>query len=89
MFPEHCDLCSTCEYVRTCSHRSTPDEPISSCEEFVEYVSACPRNVPQTARERGSGSGAFAAGLCASCQLRWTCTFPKPEGGVWHCDEYC
>jgi NADH-quinone oxidoreductase subunit E len=28
-------------------------------------------------------------GLCLNCANRETCTFPKPEGGVWHCDEYC
>jgi hypothetical protein len=27
-------------------------------------------------------------GLCAHCDKRETCTLPKPEGGVWHCDEY-
>jgi (2Fe-2S) ferredoxin/predicted RNA-binding Zn-ribbon protein involved in translation (DUF1610 family) len=27
-------------------------------------------------------------GLCLNCAKREFCTFPKPEGGVWHCDEY-
>jgi hypothetical protein len=27
-------------------------------------------------------------GLCADCAARETCTFPRPEGGVWHCEEY-
>jgi hypothetical protein len=27
-------------------------------------------------------------GLCSNCDNRGTCVFPKPEGGVWHCEEY-
>jgi hypothetical protein len=28
------------------------------------------------------------AGLCPTCDFRSTCMYPKPEGGVWHCEEY-
>jgi hypothetical protein len=27
-------------------------------------------------------------GLCVNCDVRETCTFSKPEGGVWFCEEY-
>jgi hypothetical protein len=27
-------------------------------------------------------------GLCFNCKHTETCTFPKPAGGVWHCEEY-
>lgn len=26
--------------------------------------------------------------LCWNCQNHETCTYPKPEGGVWHCKDY-
>jgi hypothetical protein len=26
--------------------------------------------------------------LCRSCKKRETCILPKPEGGVWRCQEY-
>lgn len=26
--------------------------------------------------------------LCASCRNNEICTYPKPEGGVWHCKDY-
>jgi hypothetical protein len=26
-------------------------------------------------------------GLCVQCARRDSCTYPKPAGGVWHCDE--
>jgi NADH-quinone oxidoreductase subunit E len=27
-------------------------------------------------------------GLCVNCENRHTCEFMKPDGGVWHCEEY-
>lgn len=27
-------------------------------------------------------------GLCVNCENRHTCEFVKPDGGVWHCEEY-
>jgi hypothetical protein len=26
--------------------------------------------------------------LCSNCEDRHVCIYPKPVGGVWHCDEY-
>jgi len=34
------------------------------------------------------GRRAGFIGLCSDCEGRQTCAFPKPEGGVWHCEEY-
>jgi len=28
-------------------------------------------------------------GLCSDCQNREQCAWRIPEGGVWHCEEYC
>jgi hypothetical protein len=27
-------------------------------------------------------------GLCINCEHRKDCCLPRPEGGVWHCEEY-
>jgi len=27
-------------------------------------------------------------GLCINCENRHTCEFTKPNGGIWHCEEY-
>ena len=27
-------------------------------------------------------------GLCKNCKKQKTCTLPKPEGGVWRCEDY-
>ena len=29
-----------------------------------------------------------AIGLCANCALDDTCVRPRPESGVWHCEDY-
>jgi hypothetical protein len=34
------------------------------------------------------GSRGEHKGLCMNCANRDTCLYPKPEGGVWHCEEY-
>ncbi len=27
-------------------------------------------------------------GLCGTCEKRATCTFPRAEEGIWHCEEF-
>lgn len=27
-------------------------------------------------------------GLCRTCAIRLECKYPRPESGVWHCEEY-
>ena len=36
---------------------------------------------------RGEDSEKYK-GLCKNCKKRKTCKLPKPEGGVWRCEEY-
>lgn len=102
-FTKYRGLCSTCKNASTCTYPREPDRPIFSCCEREGYeecegsvslalVSAgniFPRPPGSVAKsltmERESG---IDKGLCRNCANRETCTFPKPEGGVWHCDEY-
>jgi hypothetical protein len=53
----------------------------------VQFVGKGPENSPLnlTAKEREPGK---SRGLCSICEDREVCTFLKPEGGVWHCEEY-
>ncbi len=34
------------------------------------------------------GETARFKGLCMNCDHRFECMLPRPEGGVWHCEEY-
>jgi hypothetical protein len=42
----------------------------------------------RTGSERRTEDKEVFKGLCVNCANRHTCLFPKPEGGVWHCEEY-
>ncbi len=44
-----------------------------------------PRDVDCSTAKNDSPS---ARGLCSNCENSGSCNYPKPEGGVWHCEEY-
>lgn len=82
------DLCSTCGHAETCGNRSTPQRPIFFCELF-EVSAPPPAVTPAAAREPAPRHDAGEyKGLCVNCENRSTCALPKPEGGIWHCEEY-
>jgi len=45
------------------------------------------RETPEVA-PRLSAVKPLRRGLCVNCKHEATCTFARPEGGVWHCEEY-
>ena len=84
------DLCSTCNHAEACAGRSTPERPIFFCEEFDVFVSVPAPQPGQAAPTQPTKrqSTNEHTGLCMNCDNVGTCTLPKPEGGVWHCEEY-
>jgi len=46
------------------------------------------KNKPTTDKPEKNRDDGEIVDLCATCVKRDTCTLPKPEGGVWHCEEY-
>ena len=92
--PAYRDLCSTCRNAKECTFRREPNKPVFHCEEFeivplvsTKSVDKDPRREVALPIREGGDSGGYA-GLCSDCEDRETCTFPRPEGGVWHCEEY-
>jgi len=91
-------LCSTCDTASTCTFPRDPERPIMHCDELdshrvdtataEELLRAEPARREAVARAKQKELDKYQ-GLCVNCENRETCTFPKPEGGVWHCDEYC
>jgi hypothetical protein len=87
-------LCRTCVRAPECTFPRDPKRPVRSCDEFegadASRSERTPRMVAASvfpldgAPERG---GTELKGLCVQCARRHTCTYPKPAGGVWHCDE--
>ena len=92
------DLCINCSYYFDCGFRNLSAASIIFCEEFVLMTDPITRvgenekfHVPLFARGQPDASEADASemiGLCRNCLNRRTCVYPKPLGGVWHCEEY-
>jgi len=92
---EKLGLCATCKNAPTCAFPTDPQQARVECEEFesdgvaLQAAGGCRAPLPRPRRARAARPGAnHALGLCQNCQNRATCTFPRPEGGVWHCEEY-
>ncbi|MBN1788451.1 MAG: hypothetical protein JW806_08665 [Sedimentisphaerales bacterium] len=83
-------LCANCKHAATCTFPKDPDKPSFFCEEF-ELAEVLPRKVapaPVAKLHLPKEDESEFKGLCSDCENRKTCKFPKPEGGVWHCQEY-
>ena len=89
-------LCSTCNNSSSCYyHLRNGKRIVCFCELFDDYEPSAQigdfslldefiikPNTPRTNKVKLSG-------LCMNCENRNTCTYQKPESGVWHCEEYC
>jgi len=93
---ENFGLCSTCNNAAGCYYRARRG-PALFCELFDGYAPPAERITSERASPPTDSSSARRAaeeevfkysGLCVNCEHRRTCTHPKPEGGVWHCENY-
>lgn len=84
-------ICTSCKHMATCIYMKELPRPVLSCDLFEGYAvqksEPVLRNAGNGRLPRSSDTRKFT-GLCASCQKIETCIYPKPEGGVWHCEEY-
>lgn len=84
-------LCSTCAHEPVCMYRRDLSRRVFECDDFwaasgeplVRRGQRRALAVPQDV-QRG-----VSEGLCRDCQNREQCVWRIPEGGVWHCEEYC
>lgn len=95
LLPTHAGLCTNCDNRATCTYPALSGTPILQCEEYVlrapmAETAECGNPRPSR-RPRETAPPAVVdrtLGLCSNCAKAATCTFPKPEGGVWRCEEY-
>jgi len=87
-------LCRDCDRANTCTFPRNPSRPIWSCDEFESSDQGGPHRMTQPSAACASSEvlpGQIEApeirGLCRECDRRFTCEYPKPPEGVWHCDE--
>jgi hypothetical protein len=87
-------LCSTCDNYPGCTLPASRDKAAWHCEEFRSSGAPPVRTPgeqglpPPRASATADGESTRFTGLCSDCEGRSSCVFPKPEGGVWHCEEY-
>ena len=87
-------LCRTCVRAPECTFPRDPGRPVRSCDEFEGADAPRSERIPPMVvasvfpsdgePDRGRME---LKGLCVQCARRRTCAYPKPAGGVWHCDE--
>jgi len=78
------DLCCTCDHARRCRAVGTAEHPVFFCEEFAARRNGHTADATAATQETSTAEH----GLCAYCDDRGTCQAVRPEGGVWHCEEY-
>ncbi len=89
-------MCSACKYEAGCIYPHSKDQIVLNCGQFelgppVERPPATQEQVEleklwkKTSRKEPQSR---LQGLCGSCEDRDVCIYPKPEGGVWRCEEY-
>jgi hypothetical protein len=89
-------LCASCDKQPVCTYPRVRPRPVLQCLEFEEMSAAAAGRILQG--RSGSRLGVrvrvrveperLEPGLCADCELRDGCTYPRMPGGVWFCDEY-
>ena len=92
----HRGLCSNCLRMPTCAFPKMASHPIPECNEYKGPPVKTGAPGPGRSRFRVGGTSprlgavavAVAAGLCSNCANLGSCSFPKPRGGVWSCEEY-
>ena len=88
-------ICATCGNELDCTFPAGQDAAVRQCEEF-DLINSVPGNGGSVKNRTGSAVRAGAVildtpsgrGLCSNCENSASCSYPKPEGGVWHCEEY-
>lgn len=84
-------LCVNCALRDTCTFPGRASGPVFHCEEYRCEGAGCAEPSPARPSSAEAGQPCEATdfkGLCVNCENRFDCTFPKPPGGVWHCQEY-
>jgi len=88
-------LCSSCVHAPDCTFPRFAGQAVIQCEEWG-FEMAAPEAAQEQARVAPLAARStprvvpepLAKGLCATCEEYPTCEYAKPEGGVWHCEEY-
>ncbi|MFH1229883.1 MAG: hypothetical protein V1709_00135 [Planctomycetota bacterium] len=90
-------ICMTCENDSSCTYSRNYEKPVFHCEEFNGGKNEQTKNTNKNIVSKGYSQPKSSLndkdadkydGLCENCENRKSCKLIKPEGGVWHCQEY-
>lgn len=92
-------ICSNCKFSSECRSKKTHLGDVHFCEEYeladpsqkidkTKFVSEEPKLNTLHANAVGNDPPQKIMGLCSNCAHRESCGLPRPESGVWHCEEY-
>jgi len=72
--------------VYFCEEHELP-EPSQGIEK-TRFVSEVPKLNTRNTKTVEKDPPRPVMGLCSNCTHRESCGLPRPESGVWHCEEY-
>lgn len=88
-------LCSICENAMHCTFPRQAERPVMQCDEYEDLIEERLTQALQAPRLRlvtepapEDEASDRTRGLCRTCEHRETCTYPRPESGVWRCEEF-
>lgn len=85
-------LCSGCNNSSECVYRKRRGFDAIYCETFDNLNGSAKysKSILKEADFSYPGEKAIIThlGLCTNCENRDSCQLPKPDAGVWHCEEY-
>jgi hypothetical protein len=85
-------LCSNCRNQSDCVFFMKADEPVIACEMYECGFSSKSRlslvKGKLAAAVDALAEEDYPMGLCANCDNLKVCQMPKPQSGVWNCEEY-
>jgi len=80
-------LCMTCNNIPSCYYHASRG-PALFCELFDNHVSSESPPFSSLSESPQQNAEMEYAGLCMNCDHRMECHHPRPETGVWHCEDY-
>jgi hypothetical protein len=80
-------LCLLCWHRERC--RFPRSQRVLQCDEFTPSEGRKLPLVSCADQPETPERAPAVRGLCVNCARLEGCTYPKPEGGVWRCEEYC
>ena len=92
--PKYPDICSTCDHAPGCTFTNYHDKPMYHCNEYESHTVVKKKPTEKKPAKNSASPNKKKKteykykGLCSDCENIKICTFPKTEGGVWHCEDY-